>query len=124
MDLQQIASASALLKQELAPLAEKIGQGAEYTFGLFVKQVYVNAIGNMLWVVPGIISFILAKKCWDYEKHSHSSDGAGYFGWLFLMVVGLFAVLLPLSDLIQVIINPEFKAIELIVSTFRTTTGR
>lgn len=127
MNLQEIASASAMLKQELAPLADKIGQGAEYTFSLFVKQVYVNAFSNVLWIVPGIILLRFSHKIWkmageQQERSSYSNYEFTYFGAILAFAIGLLAILFPISILIGAIINPEFQAIKLIVVTFKATT--
>ncbi len=127
MNLQEIASASAMLKQELAPLADKIGQGAEYAFSLFVKQIYVNAFSNVLWIVPGIILLRFSPKIWkmageQQARSSYSNYEFTYFGAILAFAIGLLAILLPISILIGAIINPEFQAIKLIIDTFKTTT--
>jgi hypothetical protein len=126
MNLQEIASASAMLKQELAPLADRIGQGAEYTFSLFVKQVYVNAFSNLLWIVPGTIVLTFVKPLWkkarEIEKQDYGSADSlwPYFGSALCLICGLIMILSPISELIGALINPEFQAIQLIIQTFRT----
>lgn len=121
MNLQDIASASAMIKQELEPLAQKIGEGAEYTFSLFVRQVYVEGIMNLFWIVPGIIVLVFSRKMWTASKNqSYSSDKDGMrFVSMGLLLVGLTALLLPLANLVQVVINPEFAAIKLIIDTVK-----
>ena len=128
MNLQEIASASAMLKQELAPLADKIGQGAEYTFGLFVKQVYVNAFSNLLLIVPGVILLKLVKPLWkkagEMYKESYSGGNEVFpaMGSGICLIVGLVMILVPIAEVIGAVINPEFQAIQLIVETFEATT--
>lgn len=128
MTLQDIASASAMIKQELSPLAEKIGQGAEFTYGLFVKQVYVNAFGGMLWTIVGIILFVFSKKMWKYSEGlgSNYSSQDERFGSLVVallcLVAGLAFVLIPTYGLIATTLNPDYQAIELIIQTVKSTT--
>lgn len=122
MNIQEIASASALIKQELTPLAEKIGQGAEWTFEIFVKQAYVSAFTDCLFIVPGIILFYFSH--WFYKKekadwkHSYNS-GLGYTLGTVCLILGLVAVLVPLAGLIQVLVNPEYAAIKIIITTIK-----
>lgn len=122
MNLQDIASASAMIKRELAPLAEKIGQGAEYTFGLFVKQVYVNAFIGLIWIIPGIIIWVLSSRLIKWIKKENFTDGDGAFLYVicgFGFVAALSMILGPLPGLIRALINPEFQAIELIIQTVK-----
>lgn len=115
MNIAEIASASALIKQELAPLTEKIGQGAEFTFGLFVKQVYVIAFSNLLWIIPGIVCLTLIR--WLRKQ---DWDGMQVFLSIVALCSGLAMILIPFTGLIQAVVNPEFGAIQLIVETFKT----
>jgi general stress protein CsbA len=119
MNLQEIASASALIKQELEPLAQKIGQGVEWTFELFVRQAYVNAFTGLLWIVPGIILAVLAYKCFT-EKWIVRSDGVSLLLGFIAGIMSLVLILFPISELIQVLVNPEFAAIKLIIETFKS----
>lgn len=119
MNLSEIASASALIKQELAPLAEKIGQGAEYSFGLFVKQVYVNAFTGLLWIIPGMILFLLSAKLYRTKTEYEADELMKWLGIIGSTVLGLILVLLSISGLIQAIINPEYQAIQLILQTLK-----
>jgi uncharacterized membrane protein len=116
MNLQDIASASALIKTELAPLAEKIGQGAEYTFSLFVRQVYVNALTELLLWIPGIILLYIAKRFLDCKS---ISNDLRFVVILFCTVLGLLFVLVPLATLIGVLVNPDYQAIKLIIETIK-----
>lgn len=119
MNLQEIASASALIKKELAPLTEKLGQGAEYTFGLFVKQVYVNAITSLLLIPVGIFFALVAKKLCKKKTDSYDE----FLIWLSIagcIILAFCLILLPISGLIETLINPEYQAIKLIINTFKT----
>ena len=53
------------IKEALTPVAEKIGQGAEYVWGVVVRQQIAEGIGDLLialfGIVIGIISFRIVK---------------------------------------------------------------
>ncbi len=117
MTIQEIASASALLKKELAPLAEKLGKGAEYTFGLFVKQVYVNALIKLLWLPPGILAMYFGWK-WTKELWKTDDEDIAIFT-VILFIAGLMMILIPLTGLIPAFVNPEYQAIKLILQTIK-----
>jgi len=125
MNLQELTSASAIIKQELEPLAQKIGQGIEYTFGIFVKQVYVEAFQQCFWILPGIILIFLGKKLIDWEKQGKFIDedkNVGYVLAILTFGLAIFAIFYPLFVyLIPALLNPEYKAIELIISTFKSS---
>lgn len=123
MDLQQLASMSAFIKQELTPLAEKLGQTAEFTYGIFIKQVWVHAIQSALWIPLGIvcacISIWLFKKEEKEWSKSSSTSGLGYFLGSIVTLGALSMIFVPIAILIQVIINPDYQAIKLIFETIK-----
>lgn len=129
MNFQEVASASAMIKNELTPAFEKIGKGVEWGYGLFIKQAYVNAFTELLWIIPGILLIYFSKYFFkqgtilkndnqfsNWEMSYATAAGAG--------VLGLILILLPISSVIQVLINPDFAAIQLIIETFKTTTSK
>ena len=125
MNIQDIASASALIKTELAPLAEKIGQGAEFTYGLFKRQVYVDAITGLLWIPCSLLVFKMWKKFWDFSWKRHLTDEYSDM-YLIPIVLGfiigsilVIAIFMAISDLIGVLINPDYQAIKLIIETVK-----
>ena len=113
-----------IIKTNLQPLADKIGQGAGWTYELFVRQAYVNALTGLLWEVVGIGLLVTAKKCFD-KKPEDKYDDWNQNKW-FLIVpalgIGLALTLLPLSNLIQALVNPNYQAIKLIIDLVKTQT--
>ena len=113
-----------IIKTNLQPLADKIGQGAGWTYELFVRQVYVNALTGLLWEVVGIGLLVIAKKCFDKKLEDK------YYDWehnkWFLVVpalgIGLALTLGPLSNLIKALLNPNYQAIKLIIDLVKTQT--
>ncbi len=122
MNIQEIASASAQIKELLVPLADKIGQTGQYVFGLFVRQVYVNAITGLLWWFAAILILSATPRFQKWTK-KEDEEIAGMIISCCAVILALFLFLLPLSNLIGSLINPEYKAIELIISTLRTGTN-
>ena len=114
-----------IIKTNLQPLADKIGQGAGWTYELFVRQVYVNALTGLLWEVVGIGLLVTAKKCFDKKLEDKYDDWDDYNKWFLIVPVlgiGLALTLLPLSNLIQALVNPNYRAIKLIIDLVKTQT--
>ena len=122
MNIQDIASASAMIKQELEPLAQKIGQGVEYTFGLFIRQVYANAFVQLFWFpLIGLLVW-LSTKLWKYhtdDRYSDFPDSLAKFLSVvcILLSIGIFGAVG--TDIVNALINPEYQAIRLIITTFK-----
>ncbi len=124
MNIQDIASASALIKQELAPLTEKIGQGAEFTYGLFKRQVYVNAFTSLLLIIPGIMFLFFSRILWIRAEKMRKEDRYSHHEMVYLsagisLIVGFSMILAPISGLISVLVYPDYQAIKLILETVR-----
>lgn len=128
MNPENLEKSINLIKENLAPLAEKIGQGVGWTYELFVRQVYVNAFTNLLWMPIGIGAFVLLRKLskMGFKKSRYGSykydQVAVWFGIIILGFVGLLATLSPISDLIQALVNPNYQAIKLIIDLVKTQT--
>jgi hypothetical protein len=125
MDINQLASMSAFIKQELAPLAEKLGQGVEFTYGIFIKQVWVEALQGLIFIPLSIIVLIGIWKlhCFIQEvlKEDNFSDAQFlYIPIIFVVIFCLFGIIIPLYGLIQVLINPDYQAIKLIFETIKS----
>ena len=129
MNVSDIASASAIIKQELIPLFEKVGEGAEYGFGIFVRQAYVNAFTAGLWIMPGVLLIYAGYRCLKNYQMSAAKNPENYYGyhdedgWLIIaLVCALFGVAISvaaLSIFIAGVVNPEYQAIRLIIESVR-----
>ena len=119
MNFQDIASASALLRQELMPLADKLGKAGGWTYELFLKQVYVNAIMNLFWIAVGVIALYLMKECKKLGERDVFDSEITTLLSFGLFVVGIMLILVPLADLVQVLLNPNYQAITLILETIK-----
>lgn len=127
MDPKNTEAMIELLKKELGPIADAMGQGAGKTFQIFVKQAWVNAIQNMLFMPVGVILIILSIYMFRYGRGKGEYGNTKWQGmeWMVLIGgigIGLIAILVPLSGIIQVKINPEYAALQLMLNTFRNPT--
>lgn len=135
MNTQDLSSSIDLIKQELAPLAEKLGQGAEWTFEIYVRQVYVEAvIAGFIGVVLFTMAFI-GYKSMRYplniseEENFQPSDetkdrlvSVFVFGLVLAFISGVGIIIwmtVGAPQIIQALINPEYRAIELLVNDLR-----
>ena len=111
-----------VIKTQLTPLADKIGQGAGWTYELFVRQVYVNAFSGLLLLVPGTILLFFFKKIVKsgMKDSYHEPDPFKYVGAGLCLLIGLCLVLVPIGDLIQTLVNPNYQAIKLIIDLVKT----
>ena len=124
MDPKNTEAMIELLKKELGPLAQALGTGAEKTFDIFVKQAWVYAIQNLLWIPVGITAFVfgivLFKEGGKKGKYDGTRmDGGEWFCLIIGIIIMLLAVLLPITGLIQVKLNPEYAGLQLMLDTFR-----
>lgn len=124
MNLQELASMSAYIKQELSPLADKLGQTAALTYGIFLKQVWADAISDLLFVPVGIVLIFLGirwtKWCWGGNKEGWSDTEPLVMVTVLLVVIGAFMIFIPSYNFIRVAINPDYQAIKLIFETIKT----
>ncbi len=111
-----------IIKTNLEPLADKIGQSAAWTFELFVRQVYVDAFSELLFVIPGVICLYISKNIYKsgLRDRYKDIDPAKCFFMSVFLIAGLFMVLGPLSDLIAALLNPNYQAIKLIIELVKT----
>jgi uncharacterized membrane protein len=126
MDPKNTEAMVELLKKELGPLAEALGQGAGKTFEIFVKQAWVYAIQNLLWIPVGIVIFIVGIILFRTGNKPNKYDGTDWGGgeWVVLIcsiIIMLVTILLPITGFIQVKMNPEYAALQLMVNTFKNS---
>lgn len=108
------------IKELLAPIGEKIGQGAEFGWQILVKQQIVEAYTSLLVLVLGIILTIftvhLAKKS---DWRSDSPPGWNEMISAICGIIGLIALLIGLIYFLSVgigqIVNLEFYAIKFFI---------
>jgi len=102
-----------LLKM-LSSISEKLGQGSEFVFHAYYKQVYVHAFGNLLVAVLGasllLVAIILTSKVRELANKMYD-DGIWIF-WGFMVVVGIILFTIGSYNFVVRIVNPDYYVIQ------------
>lgn len=123
MNPENLKQAIEYIKTELTPLFEKLGQGGEWAYEVFKRQAYVNAFSGALLIFPGILLGLISFRLYKNVVNTSASPDLRFASGLGCVVSGLLAGLAigsALHGLIQVWINPDYAAIELIIKTFKS----
>lgn len=107
----------------IRPVAEKIGEGAEALYGIYVRQMYAEGIAVLVLSILGLVSvlvyWLVVKKFWKTLKDDEDLLApvmiAGFFYTLIvcgLCIGGFWTGTLKT-------INPHYYAIERIVNQVR-----
>lgn len=129
------SSTVSAIKEAMIPVAEKIGNGAEYVWVVLVKQMFVQGFG---WAVAGIAAMVLCLVAvklvfWSYEvgkplvdKQTDSYYSTKGNGYMAICVISTIAsvVLFGLASVfayfaIAHFINPDFYAIKFLIDAVR-----
>lgn len=108
----------------IKPIADKIGQGAQHLYEIYVKQQYISGINELIFgcgmglvlLITGVVVFRLGLKSSQNDKYEYDDWPLGIM--IAGPIVGLLGLILIVafgSDGIQHIINPEYFAIEDII---------
>ena len=116
MDTKTIDS----IKEVMAPIAQKIGEKAEWSWIIVIKQMYVVAVEGGLWAILGIvgliISIILYRKGLKRTRKDDYDDGSQYYGPAILIGgLSLFALILGTGTMVTHLINPDFYALQFFI---------
>lgn len=93
--------------EALRPLADKFGQGADQFFLLAVKQVYISAVENLLWLV--LFSLPL-KMLFRLAKNENLDETERVFSGLGI-VICFALIIVCVGFLVENIFNPEYQAL-------------
>lgn len=104
------------VKTLLAQMSEKIGQGAEYGWGVVLKQQYVVAVQGLLWFVGGIIGLFLAKHFFKVIKGDDELvEHPEMIGVFFVFAGSVAAIISGLNLAITHFINPDYYALQFFI---------
>jgi len=107
-----------LLKM-LSSISEKLGQGSEFVFHAYYKQVYVHAFGNLLVAVLGasllLVAIILTSKVRELANKMYD-DGIWIF-WGLTIIVGVFLLIMSLYQFVGKMVNPDYYVIQDLLTT-------
>ena len=116
MDMKPTLELAKELKDALAPLATKIGQTAEYVYGLAVKDVFITGILESVLVLFSVIAFVWQvkflvklrslKKPMDPDLNAFLVTGSLICFVIFLITTG---------EAVHSLFNPEYVAIDKLI---------
>lgn len=109
------------IKDALAPIAEKIGQGAGYAWEIVVRQQVAEGIGALIvsffGLILGISVFCFVK--YTIKKHESWRDDWDVVGGMVGTIGGIISLLMLITGLyggVMRLLNPEFYAIEFFIN--------
>lgn len=117
------------LQEVFAPVAAKIGTGAEYGWMVVMKQQYVWAWLGVFWAIVGVVSMgvslLIIKTLYNNEKkHGSMSDSEGIVILLVICLVAIVAsVIMMITGSITAIthfLNPDYYAIKFFLDLVNT----
>ncbi len=110
------------LQQSIEIIKQELGPGSEWILEVYVRQAYVNATLSLLWLIPAFLLFFISyrthKAMMLVKPPKNSVDDDTVFVYLFLMI-GVAFLTFPATRWIQVLLNPEYQAIKLMVETLK-----
>jgi len=118
MNAEQII---ALLQKVLGagPIIDTLGLGARNLYQLLLRQVYLNAFSSLIFIPIGL--FIYFK--WViglYKDDDLDTDIGLILKWIAIIVLSiasLILILAPIFAVVQVLINPDYEVIKLLMDT-------
>ncbi len=113
-------------------LAEKLGVAVEYIFEILIKQARIDACVKILYFLICLILLVIGcrvawhcyKQIRNIDINKISDETAGYLAALvaigvLLILPGIFGGIEQLSNILTGFVNPEYKAIEMILDQIR-----
>lgn len=111
------------IQSALAPIAEKIGQGAQYGWEIVVRQQYI--IGITDFVIAGVMALgVIGLVCWAFAlnagaKKASPRDQEGYFIGIMLAVFSSMFLCVFLTgflvDGVKHTLSPEYYALDFFI---------
>lgn len=108
-----------LLIDELRPLAEKLGEAPEFLWEVAMRQVevsfWLSVISIVFLIIIAYLIAMKARKEGIFErarKHEYNDLDFVFFTVVTILVIFSFEI----GNIIQILANPEWKAIEIIMT--------
>jgi formate-dependent nitrite reductase membrane component NrfD len=110
----------------LEKIADKIGTTVDKIFPWYVKQEYISAIMSLFEIILAIvIGSIMLKMC--YKKASFKNHDINIYFTIIgfvLLIVGILCLIFGLSGIVTGIMNPEYHALQSLVSDMSKLVGK
>lgn len=123
--LESSSSTIAAIKEALIPVAQKIGEGAEYAWTVVVTQQYVKGIGGLIVssvIMTGMIAFGIYLLRWAKKSEEESVIATTTVYWI-IMMLSLAIGMIPwwYSSLLH-LLNPDYYALEFFMTLGKSVT--
>jgi hypothetical protein len=107
----------------IKPVAEKIGEGAAHLYQVYVRQVYVEGVVCLTVGLPISLAVLVASiYILKSGMKAYQEDGEGEIRVgvaCLLLLISLVSIAAFASDGVMRLLNPEYYAIDRILSTVR-----
>lgn len=114
MNIQEILDSNVVnqISEQLKSALSKLGDGAEYVAGIFVKQQIVVGIQDLISSVVGItVAFVLLRNMVRWERKYRAEGFIITFSIIASIVILVF-VLSGIDSVVGRLVNPEYYAIQ------------
>ena len=105
------------VEQIIEMLSEKLGPLGEHVWAVYMRQVYVDAVGALLWLVAFLVGsaiFVKAARWVCANSSDYDKNVFAFFLYAGAMACGV-AVLCALTFGVLRILNPEYHAIQMLL---------
>ncbi len=100
------------LKTIFEPIAQKIGQGAEFGWEVVVRQqIIIGIIGIVITILFAIMMYFLLK-FFQKNKNNEEIGETATFHWLLSVIVVLSVIVMSATQGILHLLNPSYYAIQ------------
>lgn len=113
-----------LLIDELRPLAEKLGEAPEFLWEVAMRQVevsfWLSVISIVFLIIIAYLIAMKARKEGIFERaRKHEYNDLDFVFFTVVTILVIFSVIIipfEIENIIQILANPEWKAIEIIMT--------
>ena len=115
-----------MIEEVLSQLIAFLQEASPLVWATLIKQVYVEAVADLIWAIGLIVVCILLAKLGNYGRKESEKDKYSEWGFWFWFVYlsSAFAVLISFSLFVSALmqfVNPEFYAIRYILQQITGT---
>lgn len=106
---------------QLDLLAQKFGTTIEYILSVYQKQAIVELTWSLIFMLITILSSIFLVKFYRKLDDSMNEERDSIIMWIWgiINLIMIFVVIVIIDNIITYIFNPEYWAIQHLISTFK-----
>ncbi len=105
------------LQEVFAPIAAKIGQGAEFGWEVVMRQQIVVASMGIVWAIFGLVGVLFFKRFIGgaLQRFKDTEEPFSFFALAALLIVSIVFIVQGISDAITHFINPAYYALDFFI---------